>query len=393
MKHTIFKVLIAIIMTVTLLATFACKSSSSTTKTTTTTTTPTTAAPTLTITAPTGNAFQIGDVTVSVNVGNFNLVDKLGQANVTGQGHLHYFMDVDAPTAQGVAAITAAGTYAPSAATSYTWHNVPGGSHTFSVELVNNNHTPLNPPVIATQQIIVIPEIGPPALVIATPRDGAQIVGNSVTVTVQASNFNLADKLGQANVSREGHIHYFMDVDAPTTQGIPAVTAAGTYAATAETSYIWQNVLPGTHTFSAELINNNHTPLDTPVVAKITVTVSAPATTTISSTTTTSTTTTTTPPAGSTVSLLAKNMAFDKSSITVTVGATVTVNFDNQDSGIPHNFAVYTDASASTPIFIGTTITGPKTTVYTFTAPSTPGNYFFRCDVHPSIMTGTLVVQ
>ena len=87
-------------------------------------------------------------------------------------------------------------------------------------------------------------------------------------------------------------------------------------------------------------------------------------------------------------SLTAQNIAFDKSSITVQAGAQVTINFTNNDSGIPHNFSVYTDSSATQSIFTGKIITGPATTVYTFTAPTTPGNYFFRCDVHPTIMTG-----
>jgi len=54
------------------------------------------------------------------------------------------------------------------------------------------------------------------------------------------------------------------------------VTAAGTYAATAGDSYTWKNVSPGIHTFSAELINNDNTPLSPPVVSKITVTVKNP---------------------------------------------------------------------------------------------------------------------
>jgi plastocyanin len=86
-------------------------------------------------------------------------------------------------------------------------------------------------------------------------------------------------------------------------------------------------------------------------------------------------------------------MAFDQSTITVSAGAQVTINFNNKDSGIPHNFSLYTDSSASKSLFIGQTITGPKTITYTFTAPATPGNYFFRCDVHPTIMTGTFAVQ
>jgi plastocyanin len=94
-----------------------------------------------------------------------------------------------------------------------------------------------------------------------------------------------------------------------------------------------------------------------------------------------------------TIDLTAQNIAFDKSTITVPASATITVNFDNKDNGMPHNFSVYTDSSASTSIFVGKIITGPATTTYTFTAPTTPGNYFFRCDVHPTIMFGTFVVH
>jgi hypothetical protein len=37
--------------------------------------------------------------------------------------------------------------------------------------------------------------------------------------------------------------YYFLDVDAPTAPNQPAVTATGTYAATAATSYTWNNKL------------------------------------------------------------------------------------------------------------------------------------------------------
>ncbi len=129
-----------------------------------------------------------------------------------------------------------------------------------------------------------------------------------------------------------------------------------------------------------------------------TTTTTPPATTatTTPATTTTippTTTATTTPPSGQsvTIDLTAQSMAFDKSTITVPAGATVTINFNNMDN-IPHNFALYTDSSASTPIFVGQII-NKRTITYTFTAPATPGNYFFRCDVHPTTMTGTFVVQ
>jgi plastocyanin len=84
-------------------------------------------------------------------------------------------------------------------------------------------------------------------------------------------------------------------------------------------------------------------------------------------------------------------MAFDKGTITVSAGAKVTINFVNQDS-VPHNFGLYTDSSASKSIFVGQIVSASSVT-YNFTAPTTPGTYFFRCDVHPQLMTGSFIVQ
>ena len=92
-----------------------------------------------------------------------------------------------------------------------------------------------------------------------------------------------------------------------------------------------------------------------------------------------------------TVEIAAEKMAFDTSTITVPAGAEVTMNFENRDDGIPHNVAVYTDPSAAKEIFVGDIIAGPERATYTFTAPETPGTYFFRCDVHPS-MNGAFIV-
>jgi plastocyanin len=98
-------------------------------------------------------------------------------------------------------------------------------------------------------------------------------------------------------------------------------------------------------------------------------------------------------PGNVTINLVAKNIAFNQSTMTLPAGSDVTINFDNQDNGVKHNFAVYTDAGASTSIFVGEVITGPKTITYHFTVPSTPGTYFFRCDIHPGVMTGDFIVE
>ncbi|MDT8357417.1 MAG: cupredoxin domain-containing protein [Methanomicrobiaceae archaeon] len=92
-----------------------------------------------------------------------------------------------------------------------------------------------------------------------------------------------------------------------------------------------------------------------------------------------------------TIDLVAQNIAFDTDEISVPACAEVTMNFDNLDPGIPHNFALYTNSQATETLFKGEIITGAESIQYTFTAPCTPGDYYFRCDVHPS-MDGTFRV-
>ena len=93
------------------------------------------------------------------------------------------------------------------------------------------------------------------------------------------------------------------------------------------------------------------------------------------------------------VTIVAQNLLFDKERLVANAGSEFNVTLDNQDAGVPHNIAFYTDNSASQAIIVGELITGPAMETITFTAPAAPGNYFFRCDVHPDTMTGAFVVQ
>ena len=86
-----------------------------------------------------------GDIAVKAFVEQFDIVDKIGQKNSAGEGHLVYYMDVTPPMKQGERALSAEGTYAISTETSYTWKSVEAGKHVFWVQLVNNDNTPIEP--------------------------------------------------------------------------------------------------------------------------------------------------------------------------------------------------------------------------------------------------------
>jgi plastocyanin len=92
------------------------------------------------------------------------------------------------------------------------------------------------------------------------------------------------------------------------------------------------------------------------------------------------------------ITLVAKGVAFDHTTLQMPAGAKVSLSFHNEDSGIPHNFALFSDPARTQVVFRGDVITGPKTTNYPFTAPAQPGTYYFHCDVHPTQMKGTVTV-
>lgn len=118
------------------------------------------------------------------------------------------------------------------------------------------------------------PAAAAPSVAIVEPADGATVAAGDVTVAVQVSNFEVVDRLNAPATPGEGHVHFYIDVaDLPTAPGQPAVSAQGTYHASATTTYTWPDVTPGEHTFAVQLVNNDHTPLDPPVVAEVTVTV------------------------------------------------------------------------------------------------------------------------
>jgi plastocyanin len=93
------------------------------------------------------------------------------------------------------------------------------------------------------------------------------------------------------------------------------------------------------------------------------------------------------------IAISAQNNAFSRSEIEVDAEDHLLIHFTNRDAA-PHNVAFYATDAAEEEIYVGETIRGPGETVdYEFDAPARPGEYFFRCDVHPIVMTGTLIVR
>jgi plastocyanin len=93
------------------------------------------------------------------------------------------------------------------------------------------------------------------------------------------------------------------------------------------------------------------------------------------------------------VSLVAENNEFDLDSISVPVGTTVSLTLHNNDL-VAHNFSVYQTPRAQESLFSGEIFMGPDASMtHEFNAPDEGGTYYFRCDVHPKIMTGDLIVE
>ena len=91
--------------------------------------------------------------------------------------------------------------------------------------------------------------------------------------------------------------------------------------------------------------------------------------------------------------------AFRQKELSFQAGVPVIIEFENRVRGVPHNVAIYRDASAEEAIFRGAVLDGPAPgeneptrSLYGFTAPAA-GTYFFRCDVHPDMHGPVTVVS
>ncbi len=87
----------------------------------------------------------------------------------------------------------------------------------------------------------------------------------------------------------------------------------------------------------------------------------------------------------------AANVQFDKQELTFPADQETTLTLNNEDS-VEHNLSIYENEDAQQDLFLGPNV-GPGASV-DYDIPAMPeGEYFFRCDLHPTSMVGTVFVE
>ena len=94
--------------------------------------------------------------------------------------------------------------------------------------------------------------------------------------------------------------------------------------------------------------------------------------------------------AGSATTIVAKAVAFESDTLSAPAGEETTFTLDNQDT-VPHNLSFY-ESEGGPELAKGDTVKGGAKAEVTVPGQQ-PGTYFFRCDLHPTGMTGDFVVE
>ena len=98
-------------------------------------------------------------------------------------------------------------------------------------------------------------------------------------------------------------------------------------------------------------------------------------------------------PGGDVVQVVATNASgWDTPELTAPADTPFTLEFDNQDSTVPHNLVINDPNGQRVNTGDTSFFTGPA--VRTYNVPALPaGDYQFLCEVHPTTMVGTLTAE
>jgi Cupredoxin-like domain len=96
-------------------------------------------------------------------------------------------------------------------------------------------------------------------------------------------------------------------------------------------------------------------------------------------------------PSGPSPSISADHVRFSTDCLAAPANQPFTIDFDNEDDGVPHNVDILSSKNEQS-VFKGQITTGSKDVTYHVEGLK-PGVYTFRCDVHPDSMQGTFIVR
>ena len=187
-----------------------------------------------------------------------------GKPNLPTTGHYHVELDH-----------ALVNMYCTPAAT-ISMQNVDPGKHTLTVLPATNSHDELTSAAVAidfTYQptkplppITALANPGNPSITIVSPAAGSTVSGD-FAVKVQISGFTVSgDLFGKASLAGYGHWH--LNVDS-TTQGMMGMATMLGMASSDTFQASTVGLSPGKHTFFALLVDNQHSPLNPPVVAQV----------------------------------------------------------------------------------------------------------------------------
>lgn len=92
------------------------------------------------------------------------------------------------------------------------------------------------------------------------------------------------------------------------------------------------------------------------------------------------------------IQLKAANAAYSESELKAPAFAQISVILENGDKGISHSFSIYRTPNGEGPVFVGGLVEAQETRTFTFRTPE-PGTYYFRDDLLPGLLHGTLEVE
>jgi hypothetical protein len=231
----------------------------------------TSTAPTINIVTPQAGAMLTPNadrgVTVAFTVANFTLKGPGTCGSVTDScGHVHLLIDGAKCTPPGQP-YNNAGAASPITALFGSCPTL-AGSHTITLELHRDDHTPISTPVSSSITVTVTGEsMGGPTIAITSPQNNATVTPGpsaekSVGVSFTTTNFMLKGPGTCGSVSDAcGHVHLTIDGTACNAPGMPYNNAGAASPINANLASCAMQA--GSHTIQLELHRDDHSAVST----------------------------------------------------------------------------------------------------------------------------------